>query len=159
MENKEEVKEKDSKTVETVKNNGGKAAYMLMGAGITFAFLILLFVGIFAVAHITHRNLLQESKTAGVTFNREFDFSGPGKMLHGGGRFAMNNVTNGKVTEVNGQTFTVDDSGTNVKVQITSDTRFPVKSATSVKTGDQVNVWGEKDSTGVVQAERIVVNP
>lgn len=77
----------------------------------------------------------------------------------GGFRGYMEDRTQGKVTAVDGKKFTIDVSGTVTQVQITDTTRFPMNSATTVKVGDTVVVMGEKDSGGVVQAIRIMVNP
>ena len=73
--------------------------------------------------------------------------------------FVFSNSISGKVTAVNGQTFTVDVSGQSKTVQITDSTRFPITSATKMNVGDQVVVWGQQDSNGVIQATRIAVNP
>jgi hypothetical protein len=70
-----------------------------------------------------------------------------------------NNSIQGNVTAVDGQKLTINVSGTSKTVQISTDTRFPLNSDTKINVGDIVTVTGEQDSSGVIQAQHIIVNP
>ena len=126
--------------------------------------LILLVVGLLAIGVIGKRMLGRGNVRQEFRIERQNNF-GSGMMNNGrgirGGSGMMNreNSTSGKVTAVDGKQFTIDASGTSVKVQISDSTRFPLNSATTVTVGDGVSVSGERDSNGVIQAVRIVVNP
>lgn len=85
-------------------------------------------------------------------------YGGRGGMMRGG-NIANQNAISGKVTAVNDKKFTIDASGTPKDIQISDTTRFPLNSATSVKVGDTVIVRGQQDSSGVIQATTILVNP
>lgn len=161
-----EAKTPDEKPVLDKESNGPKAKQVpadhihkkiiWMFGFLALVFLTLLLAGGMAFKHSFagyrgrgfNKNIYQNR---GITMDRMYGFENNG--------FIGSNIVSGKVTAVSGKKFTVDDSGTKIDVKISDSTRFPISSATSVKTGDQVIVWGEKDSSGTVQAVRIVVNP
>lgn len=87
------------------------------------------------------------------------DRGGFGGRKLNGGNVANRNAISGKVTAVNDKKFTIDASGTSKEIQISDTTRFSLNSATSVKVGDTVIVRGQQDSSSVIQATTIVVNP
>jgi len=113
---------------------------LLAGAVFTFRLAHRIFPGV--------RNETGVSRVYGFPGHRNFD---------GRGRINDVNSISGKVTAVNGQTFTIDISGQSKTVQTLDTTRFPLNSATIVKVGDQVVVFGHQDSKGVIQATRILV--
>jgi len=76
-----------------------------------------------------------------------------------GNRGILQDRISGKVTSVNGKSFTLEASGTSYNVQISDSTRFPINSASTVKTSDTVLVWGQKDGNDIIQATQIAVNP
>jgi hypothetical protein len=66
--------------------------------------------------------------------------------------------TIGQVTAVNGDQFTVTrNDGSTTTVQTSSSTTY--ENGTSVSTGDTVVVQGTANSSGVVQATRVIINP
>lgn len=65
----------------------------------------------------------------------------------------------GKVMAVGDKKFTIEYEGKPKEVQISDETRFPLDSKTEINVGDTVEIWGEQDVHGTVQAERIIVNP
>lgn len=133
---------------------------MMLAGGV---FLVFIAVGAVA-AGVAFKHFEGNSRVYSISNNRMMsgnihgNFDGRNGMM-GRGNVLFGAQTTGKVTAVDGKTFTVDASGTSLKVQITDTTRFPLKSATSVVVNDQVIVSGEKDSNGVIQATRIIVNP
>jgi hypothetical protein len=127
--------------------------YFLVGAIVLVFFVFLLF-GLAFFGYFDHRGFRGGNKA--VMMERNFDsFNHRGFVGRGDG-MRQDSVT-GKVTTVNGQAFTLDVNGQLKNVQISDLTRFPLNSATSVKTGDTVTVWGQQDSKSVIQATRIVV--
>jgi len=131
------------------------ANWVLAGV-IAFVVLMALLAGSLFTFRLAHRifpgvrNETGVSRVYGFPSHRSFD---------GRGRINGVNSVSGKVTAINGQTFTTDVNGQSKTVQISDTTRFPLNSATSVKVGDQVVVLGQQDSKGVIQATRILVNP
>jgi hypothetical protein len=67
----------------------------------------------------------------------------------------------GQVSSVNGQTIVItEQSGTSQTVQITSSTQFAGgASASQIAVGDTIMAVGQKNSSGVIQATRIIINP
>ncbi len=155
---------------------GKKAKYALIGAGALVILLIVLTAGMFFVRlggprFRMHRKYARIER--GSNFREQYGFGkrdGFGMRDRGRDRACLNgrpgrgnwmkgNVLTGKVTEVNGDIFTVETDGKTKKVEIGDSTRFPLNSATKVKVGDTVIVTGEQDSEGTVQAVRIIVSP
>lgn len=131
---------------------------LLIGLLIAVVIVILLFFtltfGFFGHYRYNYPNMMRGNDGRGYMM-------GPGYKGFGGNGYGMmgQNVIRGKVTNVSGQTFTMDVSGTSKNVQINDTTRFPVSSSSSVKNGDTVLVWGLQDSKGVIQATYIQINP
>jgi len=69
------------------------------------------------------------------------------------------NTISGTVTAVDGSKFTVSVNNSSKTVEISDATRFPITSASKVAVNDKVEVVGQQDSNGVIQANEIVVNP
>lgn len=134
-----------------------KTKYLLIGL-VGLVVLVCLLVGglFFSRCWFQHRQLVRRNN---AKIGRDYS---PVRHQNFGARqkkIFKNNSISGKVTAVDGQTFTVDQNGQAKKVQIGDETRFPLISQTKVNVGDEVLVWGEQDSSGVVQAVRIIVNP
>jgi hypothetical protein len=135
--------------------NSKKAKYILLGI---FAFVLLSYLllgglllrGLFGRG----RGVMDGKGMMGRGFRQERGF---GDKMMGGG-FRQNSVS-GTVKAVEDKKFTIDVNGTTKTVQISDTTRFSLNSATSVKVNDKVLVWGEQDSNGVIQANRVEVNP
>lgn len=120
------------------------------------------------------RNFIGVTGMRGIGIERQFDqqdqaeatgrgmMGGRGRLLDENVQYNSNQYNNyltGKVTAVNDKQFTATiDSETRI-VEISDTTRFPNTSATKVVVGDTVFVSGEQDSSGIIQATRIVVNP
>lgn len=154
----EDVKENEKIDQTKKTGNEKKKLCIIAGAG-ALVFLVLLGA---LVSGLALKKFAGKRNKAvmGRTFERGFggkNLGGRGMMKDRGGM--MQNRTAGKVTAVNDKQFTIDVSGTSKTIQITDSTRFPVNSSSSINTGDQVIVTGEQNSNGVIQAERIIVNP
>ena len=120
----------------------------------------ILLIGGVAVMGVATKRLVSNQRGAGMmTQGRSFGEDSTGLRGQGMRMRRGINQDSAKVTAVDGKQFTIDLSGTTYKVQINDSTRFPVDSVTTVKVGDQVVVIGEKDSNGMIQADRIIVNP
>jgi|GEM_PF-1669028 len=150
---KEKVTEAENEKV--VEPAHHKSTWLLAGI-IAFIVLMVLLAGAvftFRLAHRVFPGVRNET-----TVSRVYGFPGHRNFV---GRGRINGVSSvsGKVTAVAGQTFTIDVNGQSKTVQISDTTRFPLNSATSVKTEDQVIVFGQQDSKGVIEATRILVNP
>jgi hypothetical protein len=151
---------KETKIKEEPKIHPRHPRKMMLVGGLFFIFLA---VGILAAGIVTRHTLGERNRAfngpkqgiRGEVGAR----NGSRQMMGGAGMMYRNGGVAGKVTAVDGKTFTIDASGTSVKVQIVDATRFPISSATTVAVNDQVVVSGEKDSSGTVQATRILVNP
>ena len=143
----------------TVENNQNqetnKTNYLLIGivSFVIFAFLI---AGSLFIFRVSRRfNPVRNQ----VSFNRSYNFGHAGFHNRGFmGRMMEADSVSGKVTAVNGQTFTIDDKGQSKSVQINNTTRFSLNSATKVNVNDQVVIWGLQNSSGIIQADRISVN-
>lgn len=142
-----------SKATEAVIQKTSKTNYWLIGVVGFVSLVILLMSGLltfrFSRAFMGPRNRL----TVGRVYNR---FGAP--HLGRSGSFMMRNSVSGNVTAVSGQSFTLNLSGQNRTVQISSSTLFSLNSANKVTVGDQVTVWGGQDSQRVIQASRIAIN-
>jgi hypothetical protein len=137
-------------------NHLAKSLLIVLGA---FLILVVIAGGTMAAFRLFNRG-----RVVGAVENRGMmNFGGFRGGMMGGYRLGIgqedDNVLTGTVKTVNGSKFTVDVNGTTKTVEISSDTRFPVNSATKVAVNDKVVVIGEQDSNGVIQATRIVVNP
>lgn len=125
--------------------------------------LVVLLVVIFGVIGTAmfgryHNNRI--GRVNNVALERNFDGNGMGRgMVERGHSFAGADQVTGKVTAVNGKTFTMNVGSNQTKdVQISDTTRFPISSNTSISVGDTVTVRGGQDSSGVIQATRISVD-
>lgn len=153
---KAEVKANDKK--QTVDNKNHRIlAVVIVGTAV----IVVLGVGAFSVMHLKNSRLGARrafSTHLGGPGMRGYGHIGRGGMMRGG-NIANQNAISSKVTAVNDKKFTIDASGTSKDIQISDTTRFPLDSATSVKVGDTVIVRGQQDSSGVIQATTILVNP
>jgi hypothetical protein len=150
---KEKVAKAESEKVGTPSPH--TANWILAGI-VVFIVLVVLLTGAVFTFRLAHR-ILPDVRNE-TTVSRVYGFPGH-RNFDGRGRINGVNNISGKVTTVSGQTFTIDVNGQSKTVLILDTTRFPINSATSVKTGDQVVVFGQQDSKGVIQATRILVNP
>ena len=153
-ETKKPVAEEQKVVVNPTPSSGPN--YWLVG-GVVALILVIAF-GFFAFVHIRTQRLVSFRNNAFV----DRVYRGGMGMRGFGGSYNNTYNTNeisGKVTAVNGSSFIVDVAGTSKTVAISSTTRFPLNSATKVNVGDNVDVWGLQDSSGVIQADRIAVNP
>ncbi len=140
-------------TNQEVSQSGGETKYILFGGLIGFALLLMLVFGSMFIFRLRNRiNWVPRNMIVGRVYNF-------GHRNFARGKYSAANQTSGKVTSVNGSTFTVDASGQTKTVQISATTRFPLNLANKVNVNDQVEVWGLQDSNGVIQATRIAVNP
>ena len=153
------IKKSDIKTAEKPagKKNQKATVAIIVGAVVV----VILGAGIFAAFHLRNGRFIAKRGFNGFYGRSGYGMKGGRGMMGGGygfrgGNFNSGNTISGKVTAVNGQTLTIDASGTSKTVQISDSTRFPIGSATDIKTGDQVVVFGEQDSKGTVQATRII---
>jgi hypothetical protein len=159
--NKDEIVVKEDK-IEEDKHydyHDHKKKVMLVGF---LLFLLLIALGLAGAVAMRKLAVNRIVGTERVAQGRNFELRGNrGGMM--GGRNMMfgqsSNVTQGKVTAVDGQKITIDASGTTKAVQIGTDTRFPLNSTTKIAVGDTISVVGEQDSVGVIQALRVIVNP
>ena len=136
-----------------------KKKIIFLGSMTFLIFLIIACAGAVVVGKFARNRLVgNEQVGQGMNFatrgNREGMMSGRRGMMLG----FNNNATQGKVTAVDGQKVTMDVSGTSKTVQIGTDTRFPLNSTTKIAVGDTISVVGEQDSTGTIQALRVIVN-
>lgn len=147
------IKKSDIKTAEKPagKKNQKATVAIIVGAVVV----VILGAGIFAAFHLRNGRFIAKRGFNGFYGRSGYGMTG-GRHGFRGGNFNSGNAISGKVTAVNGQTLTIDASGTSKTVQISDSTRFPIGSATDIKTGDQVVVFGEQDSKGTVQATRII---
>ncbi|MDD5692920.1 MAG: DUF5666 domain-containing protein [Patescibacteria group bacterium] len=146
-----------SNNKEETYHKGNKLPFLL---GVLLVILAAIGLGAFFVDHNNFGPRFIGNNHTRIT--RDYGNMGFGNMgrpgMMGGYRVFQNRII-GKVTGVNGKTFTMDVSGTSYNVQINDTTRFPINSANTVKAEDTVLVWGQKDNNGVVQATQISVNP
>ena len=75
------------------------------------------------------------------------------------GFFTNNNgtVLSGKITNVNGNDFTLDQNGTSKTIKTDSNTRFGGLGIGGLKSGDQVTVVGTANTDGSIQARSVNV--
>ncbi len=162
------IKKTDIKAAGTLANKKNQKILILVVVGAIVA--VILGADVFAALHFRNGRFVKRGPLngRGGYYGMMGGYGHMGMIRGGygfrGGNYGGNgavsaNRISGKVTAVNGQTFTIDASGTTKDVQITSDTRFPINSSTGVKTGDQVLVIGQQDSSGKIQATQIIVNP
>lgn len=77
---------------------------------------------------------------------------------YGGGTNTQNGIViTGKVTNVSGNDFTVDQNGSSKTVKTDSDTAFRGVGIGGIKSGDQVSVSGSTNSDGSIQALMVSV--
>lgn len=130
-----------------------KTKYILFGGLIGLALLLMLIFGSMVVIRLRNQTNLGPRN---MMIGRVYNFGHRG---FANANYSAANRTSGKVTNVNGSTFTVDVNGQTKTIQISATTLFPLNLANKVNVNDQVVVWGLQDSAGVVQANRIAVNP
>jgi len=147
-----------------------RAKYVLIGAAALVALLTTLAAGMFFVRlggprFRMHRKFARIER--GYNLRKPYGFGMRDRVRDrdcfnrkpGRGNRIKRDALTGKVTEVSGDTFSVESDGKTKKVEISDSTRFPLDSATKVKVGDTVVVTGDQDSEGTVQAIRITVSP
>jgi hypothetical protein len=151
---------KETEKNEVAGNNqsvvASKTNYLLIGI-VSFFIFVFLIGGSFFIFRASRRFSPIRQQ---VSFNHNYNFnrSGFGHRNFMGRMMGVNSVS-GKVIAVNGQTFTIDDNGQSRSVQINDTTRFSINSTTKINVNDQVVVWGLQNSSGVIQADHISVNP
>jgi|GEM_PF-4461773 hypothetical protein len=120
----------------------------------------LLLIG-FVSGYYANNGSKQTSMKLSATQNGYPNFSNNGPGGYGSYRGGYGNRVIGQVTSINGQTIVVaDQSGTNQTIQITSSTQFSNgDTASSIVVGDTIMAVGQKNSSGVIQATRIIINP
>lgn len=122
---------------------------------IVLLFLVFGFIGVAVFGH-SHNNKI--GRVNNVAVERNFGGAGMNGMM-GRGEFNGSESVTGKVTAVNGKTFTMNvGSNTTKNVQISDSTRFPISSNTNISVGDSVTVHGGQDSNGIIQATLITIN-
>ena len=123
---------------------------------------ILLLVVVFGFIGVTMFGRTRSDNKMGrgnnVAIERNFGGQDMRGMMGRGESNGFESVT-GKVTAINGKTFTMNIGSNKTKdVQISDTTRFPISSNTNIATGDSVTVRGGQDSNGVIQATLITIN-
>jgi hypothetical protein len=103
----------------------------------------------------------QTSTRLAMTSNGSPYFSNNGPGGYQGYRTNYGNRIIGQVTSISGQTIVItDQSGTSQTINVTTATQFSNGASLSqIAVGDTIMVVGQKNSSNVIQATRIIINP
>jgi uncharacterized protein (UPF0333 family) len=103
----------------------------------------------------------QASTKLSMVQNRYPNFINNGSGGYGNYRSNYGNRVIGQVSSINGQTIVItEQNGTSQTIQITSSTQFANGTSISqIAVGDTIMVDGQKNSSNVIPATRIIINP
>jgi hypothetical protein len=143
----------ESLTKKPVRKNSRTIMFILVGVG-------LLLIG-FVSGYYANNGSKQASTELSAGRQGYPNFSNNGSSGYGYFRSNYGNRVIGQVSSVNGQTIVItEQGGSNQTVQITSSTQFASgASASQIAVGDTIMAVGQKNSSGVIQATRIIINP
>ncbi|HUD07506.1 MAG TPA: DUF5666 domain-containing protein [Candidatus Saccharimonadales bacterium] len=143
----------ESLTKKPARKNTRTITLILAGIG-------LLLIG-FVSGYYANNASKQASTKLSANINGYPNFSNNGSGGYGNFRSNYGNRVIGQVSSVNGQTIVItNQSGTSQTIQITSSTQFASGvSASQIAVGDTIMAAGQANSSGVIQATRIIINP